>query len=77
MVLGKAQVLQSSTIRWQFVCDEGIWDKTLLFNTLRTAAEIDDAASVSVAELRMFGTASIVDSRAGFVKLTRLTPKSR
>ena len=27
---GKAQILQSSTIRWQFVCDNGIWDKTLL-----------------------------------------------
>ena len=32
MVLSKAHILQSSTIRWQF---EGIWDKTLLFNTLR------------------------------------------
>ena len=31
MVPGKAQILQSSTVRWQFVCDEGIWDKTLLF----------------------------------------------
>ena len=31
MVPDKAQILQSSTIRWQFVCDEGIWDKALLF----------------------------------------------
>ena len=35
MAPGKAQILQSSTIRWQFVCDNGIWDKTLLFNSLR------------------------------------------
>ena len=34
MVPDKAQILQSSTIRWQFVCDEGIWDKALLFQQL-------------------------------------------
>ena len=38
--------------------------KPRFFNTLRTAAEIDDAALESVEELRMFGTAYIVDSRA-------------
>ena len=27
---GKAQILQSSTIRWQFVCDNGIRDKPML-----------------------------------------------
>ena len=33
---GKFSVTTDSTIRWQFVCDEGIWDKTLLFfNSLR------------------------------------------
>ena len=31
MAPGKAQIFQSSTIRWQFVCDEVIWDKTFLF----------------------------------------------
>ena len=31
MVPGEAQSLQSSAIRWQFVSDEGIWDKALLF----------------------------------------------
>ena len=30
MVPGKAQNIQSRTIRWQFVCDNGIWDKPLL-----------------------------------------------
>jgi len=29
MVPGKAQILQSSTIRWQFVGDEGIRDEAL------------------------------------------------
>ena len=30
MALGKAQILQSSTVRWQFVCDNGNRDKALL-----------------------------------------------
>ena len=34
MVLGKAQILQSSTLRWQFVCDEDIGDKALSFQQL-------------------------------------------
>ena len=32
MVPGKARILEGSTIRWQFVCDNGIWDKVLLFS---------------------------------------------
>ena len=31
IVPGRARILQSSTMRWQFVRDEGIRDKTLLF----------------------------------------------
>ncbi len=31
MAPGKARILQSSIIRWQFICDNGVWDKTLLF----------------------------------------------
>ena len=29
MVLGEAQIIQSSTVRWQFVGDEGIGDEAL------------------------------------------------
>jgi hypothetical protein len=29
MLLGKAQIIQSSTVRWQFAGDEGIKDKAL------------------------------------------------
>ena len=35
MVSGKAQILQSSTVRWQFVCDEGTGTKPCFFNSPR------------------------------------------
>ena len=31
MAPGKAQIFQSSTIRWQFICDNGIWGKIMFF----------------------------------------------